>query len=87
MNKRHRLKRYGKSFAILLTTTMAVHFVAVETVTSEAQEELTPEAYQQTLMELTADIRWAGTQEEQETAVQIAERLQEYGLEVWQQKF
>lgn len=87
MNKRNRLKRYGKSFAILLTTTLAVHFVSVETVTSEAQEELTPEAYQQTLMELTADIRWAGTQEEQETAVQIAERLQEYGLEVWQQKF
>ena len=48
---------------------------------------LTAEQYQQVLEEITSEIRWAGTEGEQNAATKIAEKFQSYGLEVEQQKF
>lgn len=52
-----------------------------------AESKLDVQPYQQTLELLTAQIRWAGTQEEQDAADMIAQRMAEYGYAVEQQRF
>lgn len=70
---------------VLIGTTGGATVWASENTIQESG--LTIEQYQQVLEDLTSEIRWAGTEGEQNAAAKIAEKFQSYGLEVEQQKF